>query len=1019
MAGDRTRIGLWTPQVGIAQGRGGVHVHYAMHIAEADFDAAVDRCAGMVMTRKWTSSRRPTAARRTSPTRTATSSSSGRTRAASTGADVNRLAEQASPYLLQHADNPVDWYPWGDEAFERRAPRTSRCCSRSATRPATGATSWSTSRSRTTRSAALMNEHFVNIKVDREERPDVDALYMDAVVALTGHGGWPMTVFLTPEGEPFFGRHVLPAGAAARAAELPAAARGRLGRLPGQPRRRQPQAEGARRRRRRLERRRPRATRSPRACSARPRVRSGRSSTSSGRLRRRAEVPAQPRRSSSCSACTCAATRTPCRWWSATLDAMAAGGMYDLVGGGFHRYSVDPAWLVAALREDALRQRAARRDLPPRLGRDGERALSRRRRGDPRVHAARARACRRAASPRRRTRTPTGVEGLTFTWTPEEGVPEELLQPFEDGRFDHPRPARPTRCALGSSSCASSGRSPRGTTRRSRPGTGSRSRRSPRQAGGSSATTSSTRPRGSASSCSGRSRTSEGRLHRTFRAGRAKGNRLPRGLRGRRERPARAARRHGRAALARGGEPTRAARGRAVRRRGARRLLSLARRRRGARRAQEGPRGPADALGQRDAGLRPAEAGADLRRRRARARGRRGLPARPPRDRLGSPPRSAMRSPRSTSTSRRRGSSRSSARPDSPVARAALEPFEPEHGRRRRPGGRGPAARGQGAGRRQAGGLRLRALRLPGSGHRPGSRATAVRTLSQRLYKALTTPGRRLTPMAVSNRWTLMAALAAGIAAAAGLGFERRPERVACDPPERRRADDRRPDARVDAGDAERSRPCSPTRASPSRTTSSRIPLCCPSRATFLTGQYAHNHGVMGQRRAERRLLEARQHEHAARLAPARRLPDGPPRQVPERLRHAGRATEIPPGWGEWYGSVDPSTYRFYNYTLNENGKIVRYGTDAANYQADVYARKAVDIIVRQAVDPRPFFLSRRLPRPAQRRAARPRRPAQPGHPVAGAAAPQPLRDAAAPRPALLQRGRRLRQAGRHPQRGR
>ena len=72
-----------------------------------------------------------------------------------------------------------------------------------------------------------MNERFVNVKVDREERPDVDAIYMDAVVALTGHGGWPMTVFLTPDGRAVLRRHVLPAGAAARAAELPAGARRR------------------------------------------------------------------------------------------------------------------------------------------------------------------------------------------------------------------------------------------------------------------------------------------------------------------------------------------------------------------------------------------------------------------------------------------------------------------------------------------------------------------------------------------------------------------------------------------------------------------------------------------------------------------------------------------------------------------------------------------------------------------------------------------------------------------------
>jgi uncharacterized protein YyaL (SSP411 family) len=117
----------------------------------------------------------------------------------------NRLADETSPYLRQHQDNPVDWYPWGDEAFAEAKEHDkpillsvgySAChwchvmAHESFEDPAT---------------AAVMNELFVNIKVDREERPDVDAIYMDAVQAITGQGGWPMTVFLTPEGQPFFG----------------------------------------------------------------------------------------------------------------------------------------------------------------------------------------------------------------------------------------------------------------------------------------------------------------------------------------------------------------------------------------------------------------------------------------------------------------------------------------------------------------------------------------------------------------------------------------------------------------------------------------------------------------------------------------------------------------------------------------------------------------------------------------------------------------------------------------------
>ena len=123
---------------------------------------------------------------------------------------MNRLADETSPYLLQHAENPVDWYPWGEEALAR---------ARDEDRPILlsigyAACHWCHVMEHESfedaETAALMNEHFVNVKVDREERPDLDAVYMDAVVALTGHGGWPMTVFLTPEGEPFFGGTYFP-----------------------------------------------------------------------------------------------------------------------------------------------------------------------------------------------------------------------------------------------------------------------------------------------------------------------------------------------------------------------------------------------------------------------------------------------------------------------------------------------------------------------------------------------------------------------------------------------------------------------------------------------------------------------------------------------------------------------------------------------------------------------------------------------------------------------------------------
>jgi uncharacterized protein YyaL (SSP411 family) len=123
---------------------------------------------------------------------------------------VNRLARETSPYLLQHAHNPVDWYAWGDEAFARaRAERKPILLS-----VGYSACHWCHVMERESFEdagiARLMNELFVNVKVDREERPDVDDVYMKAVQMLTGRGGWPMTVFLTPEGEPFYGGTYFP-----------------------------------------------------------------------------------------------------------------------------------------------------------------------------------------------------------------------------------------------------------------------------------------------------------------------------------------------------------------------------------------------------------------------------------------------------------------------------------------------------------------------------------------------------------------------------------------------------------------------------------------------------------------------------------------------------------------------------------------------------------------------------------------------------------------------------------------
>ncbi len=123
---------------------------------------------------------------------------------------ANRLANETSPYLLQHKDNPVEWYPWGEEALKR---------AREEDKPILlsvgySACHWCHVMERESfedeATARIMNEHFVNIKVDREERPDIDSIYMSAVQAMTRHGGWPMTVLLTPDGAPFYGGTYFP-----------------------------------------------------------------------------------------------------------------------------------------------------------------------------------------------------------------------------------------------------------------------------------------------------------------------------------------------------------------------------------------------------------------------------------------------------------------------------------------------------------------------------------------------------------------------------------------------------------------------------------------------------------------------------------------------------------------------------------------------------------------------------------------------------------------------------------------
>jgi uncharacterized protein len=340
---------------------------------------------------------------------------------------MNRLAQETSPYLLQHADNPVDWQPWGPEAFER---------ARAEGKPLLVSIGYSACHwchvmehesFADEATAALMNELFVSIKVDREERPDVDAVYMDAVVALTGQGGWPLTAFLTPGGEPFFGgtyfppepRHGLPSFRQVLRAVAD-------------------------------------------AYRERPEDVAAQADALVGALRRSAETEPSPEplgEAVLAEAERVLLAQLDPRWGGfghapkfppasvlefllrrgslepvrLTLDGMAAGGMYDLVGGGFHRYSVDAQWLVPHF-EKMLYDNALL--VPTYLhgwlvtGDERYRAVAEQTL-DYMLRELRLPGGGFASSQDADT---DGVEGLTYTWTAEEGAPPELLEPFEDGR---------------------------------------------------------------------------------------------------------------------------------------------------------------------------------------------------------------------------------------------------------------------------------------------------------------------------------------------------------------------------------------------------------------------------------------------------------------------------------------------------------------------------------------------------------------------------------------------------------
>jgi uncharacterized protein YyaL (SSP411 family) len=259
---------------------------------------------------------------------------------------ANRLAGETSPYLLQHAHNPVDWYPWGPEALGR---------ARDLDRPiflsiGYAACHWCHVMERESfedeATARVLNDHFVAIKVDREERPDLDAIYMAAVQAMTGSGGWPMSVFLTPDGRPFYGgtyfpntrRHGMPAfldvlaGIVGAWRERRGEVEQSAGALTAHVGRRVPLVDGD-------------GPPGPEILEAAVAALDASFDATNGGWGTAPKFP-QPmtvdfllRRAAAGDGRALPAARR-------ALDRMAAGGIFDQLGGGFARYSTDDAWLV-------------------------------------------------------------------------------------------------------------------------------------------------------------------------------------------------------------------------------------------------------------------------------------------------------------------------------------------------------------------------------------------------------------------------------------------------------------------------------------------------------------------------------------------------------------------------------------------------------------------------------------------------------------------------------------------------
>jgi uncharacterized protein YyaL (SSP411 family) len=259
----------------------------------------------------------------------------------------NRLAEETSPYLLQHADNPVDWYPWGDEAFGR---------ARAEDKPILLSIGYSACHwchvmahecFENSDIAGLMNENFVNIKVDREERPDLDSVYMRAIQALTGSGGWPLTAFLTPDGKPFFGGTYFPP-------------EDRYG-MPGLPRVLMAVVDAYRNRRGDIEQTVEQlltglATETTGNAAQEPLIADtlaqaylnlkGSFDRENGGFGTAPKFPQPMALEFLLRYLSSSQDKATSEMVDLTLEKMAHGGIYDQIGGGFHRYATDSHWLV-------------------------------------------------------------------------------------------------------------------------------------------------------------------------------------------------------------------------------------------------------------------------------------------------------------------------------------------------------------------------------------------------------------------------------------------------------------------------------------------------------------------------------------------------------------------------------------------------------------------------------------------------------------------------------------------------